>query len=929
MKQKYNFKRWISTLIALFVAIGFSMDAQAQIAAWDFTGASSVATWEATTFNTNISSSNLVTRGPGAAASAGGNSFRTTGFQNDGIAVTNTDYFQVTLSPAAGYTLSLSTIDVRVTGTTTFANAPGVSQQFAFSTNGTTFTLIGSPFVTIGTNQTASVDVSEIAALQDVEEGTTIYLRYYASGQTTTGGWGFFSNTAGNNGLAISGSVDLATADPVLSAVPATISGLEYLEGFGPSASSSFNLTGANLDNTDVIISAPANFEVSLDDVSFGASRTLPAYNGAATTVHVRLVEGLDAGDYSGTIEITGGGTVGSTDVAVSGEVTEPAPPLALPYYNGLRIQDDFDQAVDDGFTFSNAVFASAAGGRVDISSGGYIETPALNLSLFDKIGIYFDLRNFGSGSGRELTVRVAEAPGGTFTDVKTIAINSTSEVTYFTLFDVVGAIDSENAVIRFEMTGGTGGIRFRELTITGDIHTTTIGGLAGWRALSLPVGNIPITVLASQNQVQGITGIDTFYGTSNFNDADSNVVIWANTDEDQFRAPASSSTRIQSGQGFGWYFFNNNDTPFSQTLPFDLSVAGASPTDDITRTLSTENDFTFLGNPYDFTLSPSQVTGANDGTIAAAFFFYDPTTNNFVGDVASVDPFTGFFVEKLTDGDVTILFEDPIVLSEPQFAEVRFNLVGMDGDLEVIDNATRLLFHENATFEFDRYDLSKLRSLHYQFANISFIGEKFGNPVNKMIDSYPLALDDAIEVMMSLDVVNFSGEFTLSADMVDVPEGWTITLTDNLTGETVNLRNQVYTFSHEGEASTASALDFSQVGALQTNDPEGRFTVVVNPVTTSAPVNNELPTVFALNQNYPNPFNPTTQISYDLPETAEVRLDVFNIQGQRVATLVNTTQNAGTHRINFDGANLSSGVYIYRLTAGANVLTKKMTLIK
>lgn len=103
---------------------------------------------------------------------------------------------------------------------------------------------------------------------------------------------------------------------------------------------------------------------------------------------------------------------------------------------------------------------------------------------------------------------------------------------------------------------------------------------------------------------------------------------------------------------------------------------------------------------------------------------------------------------------------------------------------------------------------------------------------------------------------------------------------------------------------------------------------VVVNQATNSD-TEPEMPTAFELRQNYPNPFNPTTSIQYDIPEAAEVRLDVYNIQGQRVASLVNTSQNAGSYTINFDASRLSSGVYIYRLQAGAFVQTQKMTLLK
>jgi hypothetical protein len=92
---------------------------------------------------------------------------------------------------------------------------------------------------------------------------------------------------------------------------------------------------------------------------------------------------------------------------------------------------------------------------------------------------------------------------------------------------------------------------------------------------------------------------------------------------------------------------------------------------------------------------------------------------------------------------------------------------------------------------------------------------------------------------------------------------------------------------------------------------------------------NNEIPSTINLGQNYPNPFNPTTNITFGLPQSGFATLEVFNMIGQSIAVLVNENLSAGQHTVSFDASNLSSGVYVYRLKVGNEVVSRQMTLVK
>jgi hypothetical protein len=93
--------------------------------------------------------------------------------------------------------------------------------------------------------------------------------------------------------------------------------------------------------------------------------------------------------------------------------------------------------------------------------------------------------------------------------------------------------------------------------------------------------------------------------------------------------------------------------------------------------------------------------------------------------------------------------------------------------------------------------------------------------------------------------------------------------------------------------------------------------------------IEDNVPAETKLNQNYPNPFNPTTTISFELSSTENVKLNVYNFNGQLVKSLVDGTTNAGYHTVNFDASSLSAGVYYYTMETAGMTKTQKMILVK
>ena len=147
---------------------------------------------------------------------------------------------------------------------------------------------------------------------------------------------------------------------------------------------------------------------------------------------------------------------------------------------------------------------------------------------------------------------------------------------------------------------------------------------------------------------------------------------------------------------------------------------------------------------------------------------------------------------------------------------------------------------------------------------------------------------------------------------------------TTNVSGDycIFNLKPGTYDIEVSADGHLSQSLQNQSVASGQTRVLHVRMTTDVD-------VTVETPEQFSLIQNYPNPFNSSTTIKYELPKVSEVRLSAYDLLGREVSVLANERMNAGVHEVRFDGSNLASGVYFYRLQAGDFVQAKRLVIAK
>jgi len=531
------------------------------------------------------------------------------------------------------------------------------------------------------------------------------------------------------------------------------------------------------------------------------------------------------------------------------------------------------------------------------------------------------------------------------------------------------------------------------ETTETAETTTLEITVGPCWRTLSSPfetrrdfqdgsVGREPVPGteetftldhLIGSLWTQGFTNADDSGGSPNvllwpLNTSGNDVGSWTTTGLDQ-------NAQLAAGRGFLISVFadddasNGTDDPWSdKTLVYEFiqdDIWGWNGTsfNDVSAPMNSDpNGWSLIGNPFNEPILSSSLT--ESGTTGVAYV-YDRNLNSSVSDAPTngnsggwratstpvdgftygditngiIEPFQGFFVQN-NNAAGSLTFTQASIDAIPDGSagefygkqkERIFTRLELQG--EGLFNSAWVALDSDAVFDQMYGDAFELNPFTQEYA---LLGTLKGND---MFDIGQFPMEDGTEIPLAIETT-LTGEYTLTATDFELPAGTELVFVDKDKGLRLPFNEDFsYTFTMNGIQQKGLGMDSFPCGATQQQiadffkptkskaSGDSRFSLIVNP--DGSLEENELPGNIQLKQNYPNPFNPTTQITYQLPQASDVQLAIYDMAGRQVTTLVNERMSSGSHTINFNASELSSGVYLYRLQAGSTVLTKKLTLIK
>lgn len=639
----------------------------------------------------------------------------------------------------------------------------------------------------------------------------------------------------------------------------------------------------------------------------------------------------LSSGDINGDgyDDLIVGATGASREYNYSGEVMVIFGGTSFP-----SVIDDTSLDGTNGFFFTGPVandYIAASVSSTDLDGDGMDEIIVGNSKLNADFGAVYVIFGFDDTSVSEFEISSLDGANGfTFLadDGKQLgALVATGDIDGDSMDEIImggpSALGDKGTVFVFFNT-----------------MNQVISGNEDFRVMASPTSGAVFDELLGNFWTQGFTGSDAPSGADNVWTWDEDIQAWAALSN-------QSIDNLEAGKGFLFYIFSDDSadgTPDGFPKRVSVSQFGGDGalnggTVDAVSGLG-DGDFFLAGNPFTSTFDwdSSAVSKSN---LSNTIYVYDAassawlTWNGTIGDAneGEIAPFQGFFIQgsggsgSLSIGEGAISDSAGVFLkeipSDPKILKIHAEAGDFTSD-------AWLSFQQGGELGRDDFDALSLKPFSSSYLRVATIIE---NQDELKINALPVDHSEKMSLPLSMSGLLEVETATLSFEGLEDFTGWSIAIHDLQTGQVMPItgEQEVRLPIEQVQAKEMAQPSLPVPTSVKAKTDTHRFELVLSPTATS--VNNEpvsnLPQKVSLEQNYPNPFNPSTTISFAVPEQGLVRLEVFDLLGRKVAELLNGPTAPGNYAVGFDASKLSSGLYIYRLQVGSQVLTKKMTLIK
>lgn len=628
-----------------------------------------------------------------------------------------------------------------------------------------------------------------------------------------------------------------------------------------------------------------------------------------------------------GTVSTAGGGTgllvasgPGTKNLTINGSLTGSID-LSLSGPGGMMAGGDL---VIPGSVIETSGGLDMNGNTLSIEGDLIIGTSLTNVS---------DISFTGSGdSSLSLPPGSNSIPGLTI-DKTGGTVTMLTDITVTSYVFIQGGSLAENG---FVLTLSEGATFFSDQPYSGSvtISRTYAHSDSGWRMLASPVTNVSYSSLNAVFLTQGAPWATVTSGTANLQAFNMGSQDWS---------PVSGADGVFStGEGFILYAFAENQAG-DPILPASWTVTGqpgAYAAQGLGFNTTANDSWNFVGNPGTANMD-WDLTFAASTNISAAYATWDPALTSAGGttgykyyDASSglgsagryIAPFTAYMVQATGAGASLQPSSSPAAAAQSanQFGKrtgktPHFQL-RVEGE-QLAETETILSFGAEATDESDLFDVARLAPLSAQFITLwSAVGDRRlafdGRTMSRGQESYDIVVAGTRR-----------GTYHIGADVVEsIPSHWSARLIDLQTGNELDL------LSGDSLRFQLSASELVAGDRPMSATRAPRFRIVIQDpdrMHTDQPSGLPSADLPVLAQNFPNPFNPQTTIRFSLPESAPVRLEVYDMLGRRVALLVDGVLGAGWHDAQFDASHLSSGMYGYRLTVGSQSIGRSMLLLR